>query len=160
LRVKAELPWPYALGIPAVQILLFCYIVYAPHGQDNSPAVKSTAPPVSKQVNISLQGVNDGVDRTEQVKKAFTDLAQTCPAVTSAAEVVVRYEEGIGTLWRGEKLGWGSDLYFEASDARGEHHHFYLRQDGPRELMVFAKQVSLDWCGIKAKMQDYHLIKL
>ncbi|WP_303845318.1 hypothetical protein [Aeromonas sobria] len=118
------------------------------------------AMPVRQQVDISIQGVNDGVDRTEQVKANFTALATHCPAVLKAKSVVVEHEKGEALLWRNEKLGWQNDFYFQAVDYRGETHHFYLRDDGPRELMVFAKQVSLDWCGIDAKMKDYYLVTL
>ncbi|MGY3943363.1 hypothetical protein [Aeromonas tecta] len=118
------------------------------------------AMPAKQQVDISIQGVNDGVDRTDQVKASFTALAAHCPAILKAKSVVVKHEQGEALFWRNEKLGWQSDFYFQAVDGRAEAHHFYLRDDGPRELMVFAKQASLDWCGIKEKMQDYYLIKL
>jgi hypothetical protein len=116
--------------------------------------------PAKQKVDISMQGVNDGVDRTEQVKASFSDLAAHCPAVVKAKSVVVEHEQNESMVWRDEKLGWKSDFYFKVADRRGETHHFYLRQDGPREMVIFAKQVSLDWCGIKDKMQDYYLIKL
>lgn len=87
--------------------------------------------PAIKEVNISFQGANDArVDRTEQIRAAFLDLAAKCPAAPNAVSIVVQYEHGIGTQWRGEKLGWKSDLYFNAADVSGEHHHFYVRQDG------------------------------
>lgn len=160
LRVKGGLPWSIAVGIPAVQILLFCYIVYVPHGKSEPSVTKSAVEPVVKEVNISFQGAKDGVDRTEQVKNAFLDLAAKCPAAADAVSIVVQYEQGEGTLWRGEKLGWKSDLYFNAADASGEHHHFYMRQDGKHELIIDGKQVSLDWCGIDAKMKDWYLVTL
>ncbi len=118
------------------------------------------AMPAKQQVDISIQGVNDGVDRTEQVKANFTELTAHCPAVIKAKSVVVMHEQGEALFWRNEKLGWQSDFYFQVVDRRGETHHFYLREDIPRELMVFAKQASLDWCGIDAMMKDYYLIAL
>lgn len=159
LRVKGGLPWLFAMGIPAVQVLLFCYIAYAPHGKSASSATNPVEPAI-KEVNISFQGANDGVDRTEQIQAAFLDLAAKCPAAPNAVSIVVQYEHGIGTQWRGEKLGWKSDLYFNAADVSGEHHHFYVRQDGKKEMVIFAKQASLDWCGIDATMKDYHLVTL
>ncbi|MDX7814401.1 hypothetical protein SJR96_05105 [Aeromonas caviae] len=123
-------------------------------------AVAYLAMPAKQHVDISIQGVNDGVDRSEQVKANFTELAANCPAVLKAKSVVVMHEQGEALFWRNEKLGWQSDFYFQAVDRRGETHHFYLREDAPRELMVFAKQASLDWCGIDAKMKDYYLVTL
>lgn len=123
-------------------------------------AESSNNQPAKKQVDISFQGAEDGVDRTEQVKNAFLDLAAKCPAAADAVSIVVKYEQGEGTLWRGEKLGWKSELYFNAADASGEHHHFYMRQDGKHELIIDGKQASLDWCGIDAKMKDWYLVTL
>lgn len=160
LRVKGGLPWLFSLGIPAVQILLFCYIAYAPHGKNEYSATKSAVEPAIKEVNISFQGAKDGVDRTATIQAAFLDLAEKCPAAADAVSIVVQYEQGEETSWRGEKLGWKSDLYFNAADAGGEHHHFYLRQDGQKELVIFAKQASLDWCGIQATMDGYYLTAL
>ncbi|WP_270669667.1 MULTISPECIES: hypothetical protein [unclassified Aeromonas] len=160
LRVKGGLPWLFAMGIPAVQVLLFCYIAYSPHGKSEPSATKPAVEPVAKEVNISFQGEKDGVDRTQQIQAAFLDLAAKCPAAADAVSIVVQYEQGDSTAWRGEKLGWENDLYFNAADSGGEHHHFYLRQDGKKELIINAKQASLDWCGIDAMMKDYYLVTL
>ena len=111
-----------------------------------------------QQVNISLQGNNDGIDRTQSVKSGFSQLAKLCPAIVKAKDVVVIHEQGDLLMWRNEKLGWQSDYYFKAVDRRGETHHFYLRDDGKNELIINAKQSSLDWCGIQKKMNDYYLV--
>lgn len=114
------------------------------------------------QIELSLQGQQDGVDRTDQVRRAFAKLAAACPAVQNAKSAVVTYDEGPQTYWRGEKLGWKSDIYFNVDDSQGSghHHHFYLRQDGPAELVIDGKQVTLDWCGITGTMKDYYLLAL
>lgn len=110
-----------------------------------------------QQVSISLQGEKDGIDRTSAVQAGFGQLAKLCPAIVKATDVVVIHEQGDLLVWRNEKLGWQSDYYFKAVDRRGETHHFYLRDDGKNELIINAKQASLDWCGIKQKMDGYYL---
>ena len=110
-----------------------------------------------QQVNISLQGVQDGIDRTPAVKAGFSQLSKLCTAIVEAKDLVVTHEQGDLLVWRNEKLGWQSDYYFKAVDRSGETHHFYLRDDGKNELIINAKQASLDWCGIKQKMDGYYL---
>ncbi len=95
--------------------------------------------PAKPQVNISLRGNHDGVDRTDAVKQRFDQLARLCPAITKAKSVTVTYEQGEFLLWRNEQLGWQSDFYFQAMDQRGENHHFYLRDDGKSELIIHGK---------------------
>ncbi|UNU89131.1 hypothetical protein [Aeromonas dhakensis] len=114
--------------------------------------------PTKSQVHISLRGTNDGIHRTEAVKQGFGHLAQLCPAITKAKSVTVTYEQSEFLMWRNEQLGWQSDYYFQAVDHRGETHHIYLRDDGKNELIIHGKQSSLDWCGIKQKMEGYYLI--
>lgn len=116
--------------------------------------------PGKPRVDISVQESNDGVDRSEQIKANFTDLAAHCPSVLKAKSIVAKFEQGEALMWRNENLGWQKDFYFQIADRRGETHHFYIRDDGQRELMVFAKQSSLDWCRITQTMHDYYLIKL
>ena len=115
------------------------------------------AMPTKQQVNISLRGNHDGVDRTNAVKQRFAQLALLCPAITKAKSVTVTHEQGEFLLWRNEQLGWQSDYYFQAMDRSGENHHFYLRDDGKNELIINGKQSSLDWCGIQQKMNGYYL---
>ncbi|MGE6108347.1 hypothetical protein [Aeromonas sobria] len=116
------------------------------------------AMPTKQQVNISLRGNHDGIDRTSVVKEKVGHLAQLCPAIIKAKSVTVTYEQGESLLWRNEQLGWQSDYYFQAMDRRGETHHFYLRDDGKNELIINGKQSSLDWCGIQQKMGGFYLI--
>ena len=115
------------------------------------------------QVHINVIQSDDGVDRSEQIKKAFTELSKACPAVVHAKSIDVQYEDEEQTLWRAEKLGWKSDLYFRVDDGKaiaGEVHHFYIRQDGENELLINSKQASLDWCQIKAEMHNYYIMPL
>jgi hypothetical protein len=116
------------------------------------------AMPTKQQVNISIRGNHDGVDRTVAVKQGFGQLALLCPAIVKAKSVTVTYEQGEFLLWRNEQLGWQNDYYFQAVDHRGETHHFYLRDDGKNEMLINGKQSSLDWCGIKQKMDGYYVI--
>ncbi len=116
--------------------------------------------PEKPRVDISVEESNDGVDRSEQIKANFTDLAANCPSALKAKSIVAKFEQGEALMWRNEDLGWQKDFYFKIDDRRGETHHFYIRDDGHRELMVFAKQSSLDWCRINKKMHNYYLIKL
>lgn len=116
--------------------------------------------PAKQQVNISLQGIKDGIDRTAEVKAGFGHVAKICPAIAKAKDVAVTYEQGDVLMWRNEQLGWQSDYYFKAVDRDGETHHFYLRDDDQQELIINAKQASLDWCGIQATMDGYYLTAL
>ncbi|MGY2438048.1 hypothetical protein ACW4FQ_33445, partial [Escherichia coli] len=56
------------------------------------------AMPTKQQVNISLRGNNDGVDRTDAVKQRFGQLALLCPAIAKAKSVTVTYEQGESLL--------------------------------------------------------------
>lgn len=125
------------------------------------------------QVHINVIKSHDGVDRSEQIKKAFTELAAACPDVIHAKSIDVEYENEEQTLWRAEKLGWKSDLYFRVDDMDGKYfslydgktrlgevHHFYVRQDGVKELLILSKQSTLDMCRINAPMHSYYIMPL
>ena len=129
--------------------------------------------PEKKEVHITVTKTLDRTDRSEQIKQAFTELAAACPAVTRARHIEVTYEDEERTLWRAEKLGWKSDLYFQVDDMDGKYfslydgktrlgevHHFYVRQDGVKELLILSKQSTLDMCRINAEMNNYYIMPL
>lgn len=129
--------------------------------------------PDKPQVHLNLIASHDGIDRSEQIKQAFTELAAACPAVIHAKSIDVQYEDEEQTLWRAEKLGWKSDLYFRVDDMDGKYfslydgrtrpgevHHFYIRQDGVKELLIDSKQSTLDMCRINAAMHSYYIMPL
>lgn len=151
-----------------INILLFSgiaaafWIKYFP-GKEEKPSVYI----------INTQGIHGEADRSEQIKQAFAALIKVCPAVMRAQSIDVRYEDEDLTLWRAEKLGWKSDLYFRVDDMKGKYfslydgkyrsgevHHFYIRQDGVNELLINSKQSTLDMCRINAEMNNYYIMPL
>lgn len=119
--------------------------------------------PEKKEVHITVMETLDRSDRTEQIKQAINELEAACPAVKRAQNIEVTYENEEQMLWRAEKLGWKSDFYFKVDDLNGTSgnvHNFYIRQDGVNELLVDGKQISLDWCGINGKMNNYFIVPI